>query len=327
MAIFSRIGLFPTPPVQRPRDLAYASMERPPSGTLAVLAGQPGRTAPALVADVLAAAQSRGLRGQDTPNLISAAISGVGGGTGLQAIGGKTGAGTMLVHIPDPLIVALSGMVCAQYGLGGMVIVCIVNGITAFASSFIVPRLRAVLPPTVAGVVVCVGGLSLVQPALTHTLGMQGTQVAPADALLGGVTLLVIMAMSIWGSRTLKLFALLAGIVAGVALAAVMGKLHGGEALVHTPVFGLPSLHAPRFDVPLGVLVSAALLSIMVQLDTFACVVLMQKMDDAGWRRANMNMVSGGIRANALGNLLASGLGAYPNAVSSANLALCHISR
>src|SRR5690606_1026847 len=87
------------------------------------------------------------------------------------------------------------------------------------------------------------------------------------------------------------------------------------------------SLHAPRFDVPLGVLVSAALLSIMVQLDTFACVVLMQKMDDAGWRRANMNMVSGGIRANALGNLLASGLGAYPNAVSSANLALCHISR
>src|SRR5690606_5408520 len=154
MAIFSRIGLFPTPPVQRPRDLAYASMERPPSGTLAVLAGQHVATALALLAYVLAAAQIGGLSAQDTQKLISAAIIGMGLATGLQAIGGKTGAGTMLVHIPDPLIVALSGMVCAQYGLGGMVIVCIVNGITAFASSFIVPRLRAVLPPTVAGAVV-----------------------------------------------------------------------------------------------------------------------------------------------------------------------------
>lgn len=327
MRIFSRPGLIPTPAVKRPRDLAYAAMERPPLPTLGVLALQHVATALALIAYVLAAAHIGGLDNDAIRELVSATIIGMAISTALQAWGGRTGSGTMLVHMPDPLVVALSGLVVAQYGAGGMVVVCLVNGLTSMGASFVVPRLRAVLPPTVAGVVVCVGGLSLIEPALTHTLGMQGTQVAPADALLGGVTLLVIMAMSIWGSRTLKLFALLAGIVSGVALAAVMGKLHGGEALVHTPVFGLPSLHAPRFDVPLGVLVSAALLSIMVQLDTFACVVLMQKMDDAGWRRANMNMVSGGIRANALGNLLASGLGAYPNAVSSANLALCHISR
>lgn len=40
-----------------------------------------------------------------------------------------------------------------------------------------------------------------------------------------------------------------------------------------------------------------------------------------------MNMVGLGIRANALANLLGAWLGSYPNATSSANIALCHISR
>ncbi len=327
MGIFSRLRLAPSPPVKRPRDLAYAALERPPLPTLVVLALQHVATALALIAYVLAAAHIGGLEPEAVRKLVSAAIIGMAISTALQSWGGRNGSGTMLVHIPDPLIVALSGLVCAQYGVGGMVVVCLVNGLTSLGASFIVPHLRAVLPPSVAGVVVCVGGLSLIEPALTHTMGLADKQLAANDALLGGATLAVIMALSIWGSRTIKLFALLAGIFAGIALAAVLGKLEGGAVLLHTPLFGVPSLVAPRFDLPVGLLLSVAMLAIMVQLDTFACVVLMQKMDDAGWRRADMRAVGGGIRANALGNLLSAGLGAYPNAVSSANLALCHISR
>lgn len=327
MGIFSRFGLVPTPPVKRPRDLAYASMERPPLPTLAILALQHVATALALIAYVLATAHIGGLDAEATGKLVSAAILGMALSTGLQAIGGRTGSGTLLVHMPDPILVALSGMVCAEYGVGGLVAVCIVNGITALAASNIVPRLRTVLPPTVAGVVVCVGGLSLIEPALTHTTGVNDNGLNPTDTLVGAVTLLIIMTMSIWGNRMMKLFALLTGVAAGVLVAAALGSLQTDTSLMQTPLFGLPTLTAPRFDIPIGIFVSAALLSIMVQLDTFACVVLMQKMDDAGWRRANMRMVSGGIRANALGNLFAGALGGYPSAVSSANLALCHISR
>jgi len=327
MGIFSRFGLIPTPPAKRPRDLAYASMERPPLPTLTVLAVQHTATTLALIAYVLAAAHIGGLDADSTRRLISSTIIGMALSTALQSWGGRTGSGTMLVHMPDPLLVALSGLVCAEYGLGGMVAVCLVNGLAALGASFIVPRLRAVLPPTVAGVVVCMGGLSFVEPALTHTTGLQEGDVNLIDALLGGVTLAVIMVMSIWGNRLMKLFALLVGIAAGIALAAVLGRLHGGDILLQTPLFGLPSLAQPQFDIPVGLLVAVALLALMTQLDTFACTVLMQKMDDTDWKRANMRMVSGGIRANALGNLFTASLGGYPNAVSSANLALCHISR
>lgn len=327
MGFFSRFGLPPTPPVKRPRDLAYASMERPPLSALAILSVQHAATALALIAYVLAAAHIGGLDAEATRQMVSATIIGVALSTALQAWGGRTGSGTMLVHMPDPLLVALSGLVCAEYGAGGMVIVCIVNGVAALGASYIVPHLRAVLPPTVAGVVVCVGGLSLIEPALVHFMGLHENAADSTDLVLGGVTLLVIMALSIWGSRGMKLFALLAGMGAGIIIAALLGKLHGGDALLHTPLFGLPSLQAPNLGIPSGVLVAVGLLALMTQLDTFASVVLMQKMDDADWRRANMRMVGGGIRANALGNLLMAGFGGYPSATSSANLALCHISR
>src|SRR5690606_38987017 len=171
------------------------------------------------------------------------------------------------------------------------------------------------------------GGLSLIEPALTHTTGLHGDGINLNDVLLGGVTLAVIVAMSIWGNRSAKLFALLAGIAEGILLAALLGELEGGEALANTPLFGVPTLATPRLDIPITVLIAIALLAVMVQLDTFACVVLMQKMDDADWRRANMRMVGGGIRASALGSLLVAPVGGYPNVVSSANIALCHISR
>jgi len=327
MGIFSTFGLIRNPPVKRPRDLAYASMERPPLPALAGLALQHAATALALIAYVLAAARIGGLDAESTRKLVSATIIGMALSTGLQAIGGRTGSGTLLVHIPSPILVLLSGLVCAEYGVGGMVAVCLVHGLVDMVGSYIVPQLRTVLPPTVAGVVVCVGGLSLVEPALVHSTGLQEGSVNGADMLLGGVTLLVIMALSIWGSRTMRLFAMLAGLLAGVILAALMGTLTGGDALLQTPLFGLPSLATPRLDLPIGVLASVGLLALMSQLDNFASVVLMQKMDDADWRRANMRMVGGGIRAMGLGSLLIAPLGGYPNSTSSANLALCHISR
>src|SRR3546814_13690581 len=83
----------------------------------------------------------------------------------------------------------------------------------------------------------------------------------------------------------------------------------------------------PEFQIDPGVLAAVGVLALMTQLDTFGCVVLMHKMNDADWRRPNMRMVGGGIRANGLGNLLGAWMGAYPSAISSANIALSHIRR
>src|SRR5690606_40271622 len=96
-----------------------------------VLAAQHVATALALIAYALTVAQIGGLDPETTRTFISATIIGMGVATTLQARGGRTGSGSMLVHMPDPILVALAGLVCAEYGLGGMVVVCMVNGLTA----------------------------------------------------------------------------------------------------------------------------------------------------------------------------------------------------
>jgi len=324
----SRIRLPALPVFKRPRELLYASGERPPAATLAGLALQHLATALALIAYVLAAARIGGLDAEQTQAMITATILGMAISTFLQSWGGRLGSGMLLIHMPDPLLVVLSGMLAGQYGLGGLVLVGVVNGIVAMGAGSLVPHLRSLLPPTVAGIVVCVAGLSLIAPALHHVSGLSdGGRLDRANLLIGAATLAVIMGLSIWGGQRARLFALLAGLVTGILLSAWLGKLHGLDALASAPVFGLPHPPLPDFGVDPGILLAVAVLALMTQLDVFGCVVLMHKMNDDDWHRPDMKMVAGGMRACGLGNFLSAWLGALPGAISSANIALAHISR
>lgn len=327
MALFPKIKLPPVPAFKRPSDLAYALREKPPAFTLFGLAVQHMVTALTCVVYVLAAAKIGGLSAASTQGLVTATILGMALATFFQAWGGRLGSGLMLVEIPSPLLIVIGGLIIAKFGVAGAAAMSLTKGLVSLTASVLVPKLRTILPPTVAGVVVCIGGLSLVAPALTHMTGLRDTGMNGTDTLIGLVTLLVIVVLSIWGNRRLKLAALLAGLLAGVVLAAVLGKLHGMTLLARSPVLALPHLHLPDLAVDPAALAAVALVVLMSQLDSLGTLVLMHKMNDADWRRPDMRLVGRGIRANGLGNLLASFLGSYPTGMSSANLALCHISR
>jgi len=52
-------------------------------------------------------------------------------------------------------------------------------------------------------------------------------------------------------------------------------------------------------------------------------VVVMERMDDAGWRRSNMRVVGGSVWANGVVNMLGGLTGGFGSATSSANIGLC----
>lgn len=314
--------------LRRPPALAYASDERPPAGTLLALGLQHAATALVLVAYVLVAGHQAGLQQAAIGGLVTTTVLGMAIATFLQAWGGRVGAGALIVHIPSPVMMVIAVAVLSNYGPGGMVAAALVSGGVALLVAQVVPRLRSVFPPSVAGVVVVVTGLSLAAPAVRHTIELSEAGDLDGQGLLVGiVTLAVIVALSVWGAQRLKLFALLAGVLSGIATAAALGRLPGADALAGVPQFGLPTLVTPVFSVDPGLLVAVALLSLMTPLGALGTIVLMHKMDDADWRRADMRMVAAGVRAGALGNILGGLMGAYPTATSSANVALAHISR
>lgn len=327
MTLPFKIKLPPAPSFKRPRDLAYSLPERPPAFPLFGLALQHVATALALIVYVLAAAKIGGLSADTTRGLVAATILGMALSTFFQSWGGNLGSGMMLLDIPSPLLIVIGGSIAAHYGVGGVAAMSLVKGLVSLAAGMLIPRLRAILPPTVAGVVVCIGGLSLITPALTHMSSLRNGSVDGVDILIGSITLLVIVALSIWGDRRTKLAALLVGLLTGVVLAALMGRIHGLARVLQAPLVALPQVHLPALHVDPGALAAVALLALMSQLDSLGTVVLMHKMNDADWRRPDMRLVGRGMRANGLGNFLASWLGSYPTGMSSTNVALCHISR
>lgn len=311
-----------------PSEIAYAADDRPALGLTLTLGAQHAIMAIALSAYALVVAKMANLSPEDTQSFLASSILGMALATLLQSWGGKLGSGAFIVHIPDPITVPFIALVIAKYGLGGVLPAAVGAGCAALLVSRIVPHLRPLFPPTVMGVVVCVGGFSLVRGALEHSLGLDDRfLIDPLSLLISSITLGVIVGFSIWGTRSMKLFSLAAGMVAGIVISALLGYVHGLERFATTPVFALPQVPTPVFGIDIGMLAAVVMVAMLVQLDTFASVVIVDKMDDADWHRADMKMVSGGIQANGLGNLVGGLIGAMPSATSSANIGLCHATR
>jgi xanthine permease XanP len=327
MDVLSRL-LPPGPPRRRPPDLSFAVDDRPPAFAVVSLAAQHAVMALSLSAYVLIACRAAGLGVDATRAILSGTVMAMAVATLLQAVGRRVGAGALMVHIPDPFYIGVVGGALKIAGPPALVLIGLTSGMTQLLVARLMPYLRTVFPAQVAGVVVLVAGLSLVEYALEGGLGLDHADtVQPAEFLVFVVTFGIIAALSVWGSRSTKLFALFGGLVAGIATAAACGLLQGTERLASAPMFGVPDLHLPSLDLGVATLASVAALAVMVSLDTLACVVILDKMDDAGWRRPDMRRISGGITANAIGDIASGIFGGMQVAPSSANIGLAHASR
>lgn len=318
----------PSRPRRRPQDLSVAADECPPLGTLLPLGLQHAAMALGLSTYVLALAKGAGLGIEDTRALLAVSIITMALCTAFHAWGGRIGSGALVVHIPTAILMPQAIPVIAEVGRGGMVPITVTGAVVALLVSPLTPKLRTLFPPIVAGLVILIGGISLVQNAFIHAVGLDADlQIHGKSALIAVVTLGFIVGLSIWGSRRLKLFSLLIGIGGGVLTALALGETAGAEALASVPAVAIPALVSPVFGVPIGVLVAIAFISVLVQIDTIGTVVLMDRMDDADWRRPDMRQAGRGIQAAGLGDLLGGLLGGMGSATSSANVGLCHASR
>lgn len=317
-----------SPPRRRPPELVYAGSERPPVGALLVLTVQHAATAMAFIAYVLVAAHMAGLDRPATQSVVAVTLLAMALGTALQAWGGRWGSGSLLVHMPSPFMIAVASALMAAHGPGGLAGATLIYGATAIVIAPLVRHLRPLFPPPVVGAVICMGGIALVASSVRQSLGVGGDNwhVNGTSALVATITLGGIVLLTVWGGR-LRLMALLLAIAAGVAVTALLGQLEGTQALQGVPLLALPQVSKPVFGLDAGMAMATVLVAVLTQLDTLGSVTIMDKMDDADWKRADMQSIGGGIRANGLGDLCLGLFGSFPTATSSANIALAYATR
>ena len=321
----SPLRLPPSTSVRRPPGLLYAGDESVPWTSLAVLAAQHAGTAMAFLSYVLVAASIARLDAAGTQSMVAMTLLGMAVCSALQAWGGRWGSGFLLVHIPNPFVISFVASVLATHGPGAMGVVALAYGGVSLLLAPLVSRLRPLFPPTVLGSIIVMGGLSLVENAVRHALGIDAQwRISGQSVLISAGTLATVVVLSIWGGKRLGLMALLLGIVVGVLLALALGRLENFESLGQAALLALPAVPAPVFKADVASLVAIGLVALLTQLDTLGNVSMMDKMNDADWKRMNMRAVGGGIRANGIGDLAAGLLGGFPTCGSSTNIALAH---
>ncbi|HEY3917299.1 MAG TPA: solute carrier family 23 protein [Stellaceae bacterium] len=304
-------------PAVRPSNLVYAVDERPPALPLLVSAlqhvmviGSIGAIFPLLVLD--AAGASREM----TERVMSISLLTLGIATLLLCYRSRfLGSGYLL---PSVFTAAYLPVSITAAKTGGWPLVC---GMTIFAGavelvlSQLVQRLRPYLPTEIAGFAVLMIGLTLGVLGFNLITGVSAAgEAMGADAgtqaLLGIACIGVMVALNVWGSKSLRLYCCLIGLALGYAVAVFAGMIDFSSARLSPATAVFPPL--PGFGWPT---ISAALMlpfavsAIACSLRAIGDITTCQKINDANWQRPNMATLRNGIAADGLGTIVAGLLG------------------
>lgn len=324
------LRLFPDPwrgtrTPRRPSSLVYGLDDKVPAVALVPLAAQHAMLAVTfLIYPVLAAAEA-GLPSDQTNAMLSACAMSIGIATIIQCLRTRLGSGYLAVHIPAPGAIPLAVQSLNLGGVGLMAMTTLLVGITQLFAARLVRPLRILLPPEVCGVAVSMLGVSLAGPALRRALGLDHGAIVAENALVASLaTVGIIVGITVFAPRRLKLFAVFAGASIGWALAALVGAWQPGAAdtIAAAPLVALPTLTLPSLQFAPALFPLMALLVVMNLVDVLSVTVSLEKMNDADWRRADMQAAQRAVTACGIGNILNGLTSGFQAGLSSSSVGL-----
>nr|WP_272904377.1 solute carrier family 23 protein [Xanthobacter agilis] len=311
---------------RRPASLVYGLNDPVPTPNLLALATQHAMLAVTFLVYPILAATEAGLPPEQTSALLTACTLSIGIATILQCVRSRFGSGYLAVHIPAAGAIPLALQALTLGGLGLMAATTFTVGVAQLFVARLARPLRVLLPPEVCGVAVTMLGVSLAGPALRRALGMssEAAGVLPAAFATSAATLSLIVAITVFAPRGLKLFAMVAGAGAGWVLAVLLGVDHAGaaRALAEAPLMAWPHPTLPDLRIAPSLLPLMALLVLINLVDVLSVTVSLEKMNDADWRRADMRAAQRAVTACGIGNMLNGLTGGFQSGLSSSSVGL-----
>ena len=311
---------------KRPGSLAYDVDDIPPAYLTWVLAFQHvlamsiGWIYVIVVVDAMSGSRA------DAQSLLRVSMIASGITTILQARNGVFGSGYLcpascsLTYLAPTILAGRMGGFPLIFGMTA------INGAFTGILSRFLRYLRILFPPDVTGLIVSIVGIQLVAIGCPKLLGRSPAHpTASTDAaLLGFITLIAMIAPTVWSRGKLKLFPILIGLFVGYVAALLMGTLHWADIRAQwaQPLFGIPHRVAWGMAFRFELLLPFLVIGISATLKTVGDLTLCQKMNDADWERTDMRSASGGVMANSFGTLLSGVFGGVAQNNASACLGL-----
>ncbi|HET7715427.1 MAG TPA: solute carrier family 23 protein [Bauldia sp.] len=308
----------------KPSDLVYGVEDVPPFPRLAALGLQYAILISVYLILVVLVARAAKASPDVTTGLVSLALIAAALGTSVQAWNGRFfGSGFLAPPVYSAIYFGPAILAAKSGGLPAVAGMTVFAALVEIGFSQLLDRLRVVFQPVIAGFAVLVVGLQLGIVGTAETLDVSDETLPgfPSHVLVGAVTLAACVAFSIWGRGVFRLVSTLLGIIIGVALGFATG-------LIGTPIFAAigaaawldlpdPSFIAYGFEpalIPAFVASATA-----ATLRTVGVVTTAQRINDADWKRPDMENIARGIAGDGIG-CLAGGLVGAPGMSSAASL-------
>ena len=231
-------------------------------------------------------------------------------------------------YLCPPVVSAIylpSAMLAAS--VFGFPVVC---GMVIFAGGceivvgWLLNSLRKFFPAVVSGVVIIAVGIELGKIGLSVLFDPQVMDDPRVNQmfLTALFVLLTMVALAVWAKGLPKLLCVLIGILLAYGAAALLKVFPHDFSiqLAGSPVFALPDLRFLSYSFEPALMLPFAIAGLASGLRVVGVLTTCQQMNDAAWRRPDMESISGGVIADGIGcavggALAAPGMSASPSLV------------
>ncbi|MBK8638369.1 MAG: hypothetical protein IPN92_08800 [Chromatiaceae bacterium] len=310
----------------RPDGIDYWVDERPPASLILIVALQQVAFLGAIMTLPVVLARQAGLDMAGAAGLVALTMMGAGIGVILQALNrGGIGVGlfsplhTSSVAFPASLAAVQMGGLGLAFGM------MLVAAGVQMALARVLPRLRALFPVEIAGLIVLILGLGLGLVGLRNFLAIDTPHTGdPRILQVGLLTLSTIILFNIWGKGRLRAFSVFTGLVVGQALALWLGLVDTERLAVisQVPLFGVPPIGQFGWAFDWTLVPEFLLVGLALSFNCFGVLTIAQRANDAGWKRPDMAGIGRGLMAEGLTNAACSLINGVAQTASGGALGL-----
>jgi xanthine permease XanP len=310
---------------KKPAGLIYGVGDKPPLTAVALLGLQ--HVSVLSVGWIFVVVIVTGIGGtqEEVANVLRMSMIASGIATILQSLpNSPVGSGYFCPISSGPAYISASILAGKVGGLRMVFAMTVLCGLFDGLLARVVTRLRPLFPPEVTGLVVTMVGVQLVALGCPRFLGFQHPSPQGIVTAVATVTLAAMIGPTVWGKGKLKLYPVLVGLAVGYLLAYFWGVLHNEhlQEMLAAPMISLPRKVHTGWSFDLALLPAFLIASLASTLKSVGDLTLCQKINDADWKRTDMQSVSGGISAVAIGTGLSGLLGGIGQSTFSSNVGL-----
>jgi xanthine permease XanP len=312
---------------KKPAGLVYGVDDKPPLIATVLLGIQHVFVMTAGWVIVVVIVTTVGGTQEEVANVLRMSMIASGIATILQSLtNSPVGSGYFCPISSGPAYVSASILGGKIGGLRSVFFMTVLSGLFEILLARVVPRLRPLFPPEVTGLVVTMVGIELVALGCPRFLGFQTGGAGPQGTAttVATITLAAMIGPTVWGKGILKLYPVLIGLVMGYLLAYFLGLFETErlQKMLAAPMISLPRRAHTGWSFDLALLPAFLIASLASTLKSVGDLTLCQKINDADWKRTDMQSVSGGIFAGAIGTGLSGMLGGIGQSTFSSNVGL-----